>query len=193
MNELYEVLVKLGPGWTVVIVLGTVAGTMFYVVANRRYHRMMVRGHAEQIALKDDTVKMLREARDEAVAILTKAKDDAVKERDVYKDKLHEEKAHHQATLFRLTEAEARPDLGKILTQEREFHEAKMKVQKELLGMNQRMIDQLVAMDRKLDEAAKRKLDDAANSVACQKTVQMVRGLVDYLIRIKVLPGDFEP
>lgn len=177
MDELFDSLTKLGPRWMAFIIIGTIGGAIAYLIAHRQYLRQLRSGHAEQIALKDETIKMLNEARTTATSTLEQAKIDAVKERDQYRSALHEEKAHHQSTLLRLTELESRPDLGRILELERSFHEEKMKVQA-------KMLETLLKLEDKIDE------EHQQNAKVCKEMAQTMQGLVKYLAKKGVIPND---
>lgn len=170
MEALYEQLVKLGPGWMAFILVGTLGGAIAYLVSHRQYLRMLKTGHEEQINLKNETIAMLEQAKLQAIATLEAAKGDAVKDRDNYRDRLHEEKAHHQSTLLRLTELESRPDLSQILKLEREFHGEKMAVQ-------HKMLETLFSLEKKIDD------EHRANTELCVKTSKALTGLVDMLVK----------
>lgn len=174
--DLYQMLSKF-PGWMAFIVVGTLGGSIAWLFSHRQYLKMVKSGYEDQIKLKDDTIKMLQDARQAATSTLEQAKLDAVRERDQYRAALHEEKAHHQATLLRLTEMESRPDLSKILSMERDFHEQKMKI-------NQEMLNLLGRMDTKLDTEHK------ANTKICQQTAAAMGSMIKYFVAKGLLPND---
>lgn len=175
MENLYDLLLKLGPGWAATIIIGLVVGSIVYIISHRQYLRQMKEGHADQIKLKDETITMLEQAKQHVTTTLESAKNDITKERDVYRDKLHEEKAHHQSTLLRLTELESRPDLGQILKLEREFHEQKMQVQSKMLSTIERL-------DAKIDR------EHMTNAALTQKTAAALNVLVDFLEKKGIVP-----
>lgn len=175
MENLYEFLVKMGPGWMATILMGLIIGSIVYLIAHRSYLKQLRDGHAEQIKLKDDTITMLEQAKTQAIATLESSVKDITKERDTYRDKLHEEKAHHQSTLLRLTELESRPDLGQILKLEREFHDQKMAVQTKMLGA-------LEKLDAKIDK------EHSTNATLTQRTAKALDGLVTFLVTKGIIP-----
>lgn len=175
MDGLYDWLVKLGPGWMGFILIGTIGGAIAYLVSHRQYMKMLREGHADQIKLKDETITMLEQAKTQAVATLESSNKDITKERDMYRDKLHEEKAHHQSTLLRLTELESRPDLSQILKLEKDFHDQKMAVQG-------KMLDALTRLDTKIDN------EHRANAKLSQDTAKALTGLTKFLETKGILP-----
>lgn len=178
MTELYEMIVKLGPGWANLIFLGVTGGTLIYIIANRQYLKMVREGHAEQLKLKDQTIEMLKSGKADSELILTQAKSDAVKERDVYRDKLHEEKANHQATLLRLAEMEKKPDLSRLLELEQSFHKEKVT-----------LFDQLFKTLAKLDEKIEKEMKH--QSKICDEQSRSLQGLIRLLVKQKVLPEEY--
>lgn len=169
MQDLYDFLIKLGPGWMSFILVGTIGGAIAYLVSHRQYLKMLRAGHEEQIKLKDETIAMLNEAKATAIVTLEAAKNDAVKDRDNYRDRLHEEKAHHQSTLLRLTELESRPDLTQILKVQRDFNQ-------DNVGVQQKMLDLLTKLEKKIDE------EHQVNTELCVKTGKALDGLVKMLV-----------
>lgn len=100
MQDLFDMLTKLGPGWMAFIIVGTLGGAVAYVFSHRQYLKMVRAGHEEQLALKDETIKLLNASREQAINIFNLTTLDLTKERDVYRDRLHEERASHQASLL---------------------------------------------------------------------------------------------
>ena len=167
------------PGWAVFIVVGTIGGTIAYIFANRQFIKLQKSGFEEQIKMLSDTMKLQRETADTDKAVLMRTRDEAIKERDVYKDKLHEEKANHQATLLRMADLESRPDLSRILELEKKLHEEKMAIHKQMLESLS-----------KLDEKLNREL--AQNAAVCQKTAQMQEAVIKYLSENNILPAGYK-
>lgn len=180
MQDLYDFLIKLGPGWMAFIMLGTVGGAISYIIANRTHIKLLHSGYSEQLKLKDELLESYRRSNEEVS-----------KERDMYRDRLHEEKAHHQATLLRKTEIEnqltSRPDLGKILETEAKFHAEKMEMNRLMVKMNERMLETLSKMESKLDN------EFSTASHNCNKALELMDALVSKLISTGALPKDYKP
>lgn len=181
MDEIFNVLVAGGPFWMKIVFFASIIGAVSWVVINRQYVRMqrvhyenqlaakeeahasILRERAAQLDEKDRTLAMFKSSKDEQTQILLTAKNDATRERDMYRDRLHEEKANHQATLARLNLAEERPDLSQIMS------------------VTQRTLEFLQGMQESLTSSAS----------ICSRTVKMVDGVIDHLIKKKVLPENF--
>lgn len=175
MEQFYELLVKLGPGWMVIIVIGIIAGNVVYIVAYKQNQKLIREGHAEQLALKDETIKILKETKESAVLVMSQDKSRLQAERDSYKTQLHDEKNSHQATQLKLVEFESRPDLSQILQTEQTFHSQKMAV-------NNKMLETLDKLDSKLDKELKEHAAICIEATHLMHSVIMVlekKGLLD--------------
>lgn len=178
MEELYQHLLTKGPFWINLTIAGTIAGSIIFVVANRAYIKQLRtsyedqlkqlrEAHSEQIKLKDETIQMTNQAKAESQQLLREASMDALKERDMYRDRLHEEKANHQATLLRLSEVENRPDLSEIL--------------KTTTDYNGRMLAAIQSME----------LEFRKHSNLSTRSVKLLDGIVKVLIEKNILTPDF--
>ncbi len=177
MDEFYQYLLGKSPVWANIIFFGTVIGLAVFIIANRTYirqlrasyeERLKSLSHArsEQIDLKNETINMLERAKHESQLLLQEAAKDAVKERDVYRDRLHEEKANHQATILRLHEAESRPDLGRIITATAEF--------------NKQMLQSMQSLE----------LEMKKHSSVCSKSIRLMDVIIKTLIAKKILTAE---
>lgn len=177
MDEFIQHIFSKGPVWVNIVFAGTLVGLTIFIIANRTYVKQLrasyeerinasTEAHGEQIKLKDDTIDMLQRAKQESQLLLQEAAKDALKERDVYRDRLHEEKANHQATLLRLTEVESRPDLGRILSSVADF--------------NQQMLNGIKALE----------LEMKKHSSLCNRSIKLMDVIVTTLVEKKILTKD---
>lgn len=139
MDEIYNQLVKMGPGWTMFLLIGSAAASVIFIVGNKQYKKLTVAAHAEQLRLKEDANVFLRERLSGLES-----------ERNTYREKSHEHANTAQRLALELTEIKSRPNVDGVVAILKEFRTEQQEYRKGQQEATMQILNALEQLHKKI-------------------------------------------